>query len=309
MPSSVLLAATLATAAAAAPLEELPTFRYRGLCEASAVVALGPNRFAVASDESRLIRIYERGKPDPIGATVDMGEAEDFEGAAKVGNSLLWVTSHSLTKKGKDQAKRKQLIETSIAGGTLTVGRRFEDLRARITELLNAAEWPLKAVLNIEGMAATPEGDLLFGLRAPLYDEKAAIARIPNPLASPGAAAAAPRLWWLDLESRGIRSLEYIGTGAHAYLIVAGRTGEGDPDGALFWWDGESNQVTPGPDVALKDRLVAAKGLISRDVVPEAAILWGDGTIAIFGDNDANCEDDKPGAWFPSVEIPRAANP
>lgn len=300
--SSLSLAIAFATAAAPPPSGQPLPLRYHGLCEASAAAVIGPNRFAVASDDSKTIRIYERGRPDPVGSPVDMGDAEDLEGAAAFGDRIFWVTSHSLTKKGKDKPERKQLVETSITGGTLVVGERFRDLQARITALLEVPKWPLEVSLNIEGMAASPEGDLLIGLRAPLNGKKAAVAVIPNPLARPRPGAAAPRLSWLDLDMRGVRSIERVGTGARAYLIVAGPTGEGDPDWALFWWDG-ANATEPGPAIVFEDRLPASPGLISRDIVPEAAIRWEDGTIEIFGDNEANCKEGKPGAWFPSIEI------
>jgi hypothetical protein len=295
MLSSMLLAM------AAAPQGPEP-FRYLGLCEASAAAIISSDRFVVASDESNIVRIYERRKAGPVGQ-LDMGEADDLEGAAAVGGHILWVTSHSLTKKGKDKSARKQLIETSVAGGSLVAGRRFTGLRSNIAEALEVFEWPLEAALNVEGMAATPEGDLLFGLRAPLKHELAAVVRVPNPLGDAAEEPPALGLAWLDLGTRGIRSLERVGVGAHAYLIVAGLTGEGDPDGALFWWDGTGSEVAPEPGVVFKDRLSPAPGLKSRHIVAESAIRWDDGTIEIFGDNEANCKDGEPGAWFPSVEF------
>jgi hypothetical protein len=41
---------------------------YKWLCEASAGAFSDDTHFAVASDESNRLQIYQRGKPDPIGS-------------------------------------------------------------------------------------------------------------------------------------------------------------------------------------------------------------------------------------------------
>ncbi|HYW16422.1 MAG TPA: hypothetical protein VE891_09760 [Allosphingosinicella sp.] len=315
MPSSAWLAAVAVAAIAAPAQSQNVPFRYRGLCEASAAMIVGPNRFAVASDDSEIIRIYERGKAEPLaGLDLPVGEVGDFEAAAISGDRLYWTTSHSLTKDGEDKAKRKQLIETSMAGGRLAVVGRRVDLRTRISTLLappewplrEPPEWPLEASLNIEGMAGSPRGDLLLGLRAPLKGGKAAVLRISDPhrltSGSATAAAAGNGIKWLNLGQRGIRSLEGGGMGARAYLILAGATGESKQEPALFWWDGMSSNVTAGPTLVAKNALPDGEGLPSRDVVPEAVIRWKDGTIQVLGDNEANCTEGG-NAWFPSLEI------
>jgi len=44
-------------------------FTYRGMCEASAAVPLGPDFFAAATDERNKLQIYRRGEPAPVEAT------------------------------------------------------------------------------------------------------------------------------------------------------------------------------------------------------------------------------------------------
>src|SRR5689334_991375 len=47
-------------------------FEYKGICEASAGAFVDDKHFVVASDETNLLQLYERGKADPIGDGIDM---------------------------------------------------------------------------------------------------------------------------------------------------------------------------------------------------------------------------------------------
>ena len=97
--------------------------------------------------------------------------------------------------------------------------------------------------LNIEGLAATPAGGLLIGFRNPIRHGKALIVPLNNPASVvEGARAELGDPIELDLEGRGIRSLELVGT---TYLVVAGPP----PDVgsfALFRWSGDK-QTDPEP--------------------------------------------------------------
>src|SRR5882672_6181940 len=164
-------------------------FEYRGMCDASAAVALDVNSFVVASDEDNVLRIYRRDQPTPV-QTVDLtaflnadDRETDIEAAAAIGNRIFWITSHGRNRKGKDRPARQRLFATDIAqrGGILTVvpagyayGRLLGDLvsapqlaRYRLGE---ASTLPPKTpgALNIEGLAATPDGKLLIGFRNPV---------------------------------------------------------------------------------------------------------------------------------------------
>ena len=73
---------------------------------------------------------------------------------------------------------------------------------------------------NIEGLAATPEGKLLIGLRNPLPQRRALVVPLENPAELiEGKTARFGLPIELDLDQRGIRSLELVGA---SYLIVAG---------------------------------------------------------------------------------------
>lgn len=293
-------AAAIALWSAAAVSEP---FRYEGVCEASAAAVLDESHFAVASDETETLTIYERGKPTPV-ATFLHPEVTDLEGSARIGDTVFWLTSHSLNKEGEDKKKRKVLFATVVGDGSALSdgGTNFRDLREKVASLLRIEEEALKPTLNIEGLAATTNGDLLVGLRAPLTDDqRARVVKIENPFAlvglpapaGAGPASAAPAVWALDLGGRGIRSIERVGTGEHAFLIVAGSVEDQGAGPALYWWDGLGDTVSPGPSIPSLG-----------GPVPEAMISWNANDIQIIGDNGDNCRDEEAAPrWFPSVDV------
>ena len=271
---------------------------YDGVCEASAAARLDASHFAVASDETETLTIYRRGDPAP-GATLRHPDVTDIEAAARVGDLIFWLTSHSLNNSGEDKPKRKLLFATRIGPGPSLVaaGSEFRGLRALIAGALGVSEAALTPGLNIEGLAETPEGDLLVGLRGPLAPGGAArVVRIRNPralvgLAPAGVTARAELAASLNLGGRGIRSIERVGTGAHRYLIVAGPVQDAGAAPLLFWWDGVG-AVTPGPVAPL------------AGLTPEGLIFWTFDRVEIFGDNGAACSDEAPAPrWFHGLVV------
>lgn len=281
-----------------------PPFSYHGLCEASAAAVLDGDHFVVASDESETFLVYRRDNAQPVGRVARTG-VTDIEGAARIGGRIFWLTSHSLNRDRVDKPKRKHLFASTVAAGpTLTFDSgSFIDLRNRVAALLGIDEEALKPWLNIEGLAEAQGGNLLLGLRgAPEGEQRALVLRVDNPLAPAAANGTnAARVWRLDLGGRGIRSLERVGEGARTYLILAGpRTDEHAISFLLYWWDGESETVTPGPVVPF------------GDMTPEALVAWPDGQIQILGDNGgddasdpARCQEegDSRPVRFPSLTV------
>jgi len=269
-----------------------PPFSYSGLCEASAAAVLDGNHFVVASDDSTMLTVYRRGVAQPVTAIPRPG-VTDMEGAARIGGRIFWLTSHSLTARrensgGEDKPRRKHLFASTVSPGPTLVTDQgsFTGLRAQIAAALGIDEAALMPWLNIEGLAEAPGGGLLLGLRAaPEAEQRALVLRVANPLVSAPAEGSRPaRVWRLDLGGRGVRSLERVGEGAHAYLILAGpRTDEHAISFALYWWDGESETVMPGPVVPF------------GGMTPEALIAWGDGEIQILGDNGSDDTSDPDG--------------
>ncbi|MDH7504016.1 MAG: hypothetical protein QHJ82_15070, partial [Verrucomicrobiota bacterium] len=76
---------------------------FTGLCDASAATAIDQYHFLVASDEDSRIRIYRNDAPGPPVQVFDLrGFLEldtqhpetDIEAAARVDDTVYWITSH-----------------------------------------------------------------------------------------------------------------------------------------------------------------------------------------------------------------------
>ncbi len=239
---------------------------FRGLCDASAAVALDNRRVVVADDEDNVLRVYDRlqgGLPlqrlDLSGfLRVDPRAPEaDIEAGARLGDLIFWITSHGNNVKGKLAPSRHRLFATRIV--STPQGPRIEpegqpcfelldallrEPRLQAYDLFSAALLPPKApgALNIEGLAATPEGHLLIGFRNPVPAGKALIVPLLNPLEAIGSGS--PRLGQpvlLDLRGDGIRSLDARGKG---FLIVAGSWTSGG-ESRLYSWGGGPGQPAP----------------------------------------------------------------
>jgi hypothetical protein len=293
IPAIALLLASILTAIPA----HAETTRYRGFCDASAAVALGPRHFVVADDDRDILTIYPLGKPDAT-ASVDLGDylgnrpgrdkarKSDIEGAARIGNRIYWIASHARNSKGKFQEERQRLFATEVvdsaAGPTLKVAtsppypRLLQDLAkdARFASLTAASALPPEAPggLNIEGLAATLDGHLLIGFRNPLPEGKAWLVPLKNPAEVIGKAAAPvfgdPVA--LDLGGRGIRSIEFVES---RYVIVAGPFDNGKRSGkgfALYTWSGKGT-----------DSVKRVKKVDFGTMHPEA-IFAADGKNAIY---------------------------
>src|SRR3954470_9123555 len=94
---------------------------YTRMCNASAAVAVGDGLFVVADDEDkdptplRLYRVGQGGGPlseAPIPDEIldldpDEDHEVDIEGAARVGDRVYWIGSHSASKTGKKRPSRR----------------------------------------------------------------------------------------------------------------------------------------------------------------------------------------------------------
>lgn len=312
------LCAGLTSAHAAAPLEHF------GICDGSAAVAVGADRFLVANDDDQTLRLYRR---DVSGAALDTsfkwskwldidGEKKkdevDIEGAAQIGKRIYWIGSHGLNTKGQDKPKRHQLFATDIDDkhGSVTLepfGTAYTGLLPALLAdkygLRKAAgKIPEEGGLNIEGLAATPQGHLLIGFRSPVIDGKALVVPLRNPDALLTKQAAAPDLGEpisLALGGRGIRSIDYA-PGLRAYLIVAGPAGK-DGDFKIYKWSG-----------APADAPVQLKINLDSSLRPEALFPLPDGkTFQLLSDDGDDkidgtiCKDYEPKAKrkFRSITI------
>jgi hypothetical protein len=283
------------------------SFVYRGMCEASAAVAIGPDHFLVADDNDSTLRFYARNNPKRISATdfstalgVKPTTKTDIEGAASIGNRIYWITSHGRHSSGEERPQRQRFFATDVTGqgadAKLTLAgtpylHLLDDLLADPAlasyRLGEAAMLPPEAEggFNIEGLAATPEGKLLIGFRNPIRNGKALVVPIDNPqdlLRSARAKFGKPI--GLGFDGRGIRSIDRVGD---AYLIVAGPFGRGSGF-ALYRWSGaagDSAVLLPQVDLA-KLHPEALFAIPGTDLVQ---ILSDDG-----GFQNSKCESQSP---------------
>lgn len=273
---------------------------YQGPCDASAATALDAEHFVVGADEGDTLTIYRRSEVAAVGS-VDLsrflgtktGKESDIEAAAAIGTRIYWITSHGRNGKGQVQHSRHRFFATDIVPGQppalKPVGepytRLLRDMESAAAlkpyKLGDAARLPAEAEggLNIEGLAATPEGALLIGFRNPLPHRQALIVPLQNPaelIAGKTARFGAPIE--LDLGRRGIRSIERFGGG---YLIVAGPTADAGSF-ALFKWSGNAGDAaTPVAGVDLKD--LRPEALFAIPPGKEVQLLSDDGGILVRG--------------------------
>ena len=264
------LLAVVGALACAPPALCLEVTSYARMCDASAAVAMGPKHFVVADDERNVLRIYRRGQPQPVrsiplSAFLDTEEEKesDLEGAAVRGSRIFWISSHGRSSQGKLQQRRYRFFATRVERGSpprlIPIGKPYTELLSDLIAadekwgygLVEASRLPPEAAggLNIEGLAATPEGTLLIGFRNPIPGGRALIVPLQNPeqLIDGGRARFGTPIE-LDLGGRGVRSIERIGPD---YLVVAGPPADAGTF-ALYRWSGragEAARMLPSTDL------------------------------------------------------------
>jgi hypothetical protein len=272
----------------------------------------------------------------PVEAVAQVADGSlemDLEGVARLGPLIYWIGSHSAGEgrgpgdQGDPRPNRQRLFATRLGlvsgdqgkGVAVTVepvGRPYQTLLADLAAdprygpfgLDQAAKRPGKARdgLNIEGLAATPNGTLLIGFRNPLSQGKALVVPLTNPggvLAGEAARFGDPVL--LELGGLGIRSLEMVNG---SLFIVAGPSGPGNPKdapaipSALYRWNGRFDS-TP-------ERLrVFGPELATPPFNPEALFVEGDSLVLLSDDGKVpidgqRCEDlPRPQQRFRELRI------
>lgn len=245
-----------ASAQASDQLKVRSKLTFHGICDGSAAVRLDTDTLLVAYDESNTLFSYDLWGGSPL-AHQDMGDMlrleddgeMDLEAVARQDDQLWWIGSHGRDGKGKDAPNRKVLFATNIPTSNL------DDIEIRagpmdLTDVLLAhshvaavltsdvlARKPKKGGLNIEGLAAHPQGGLLVGFRSPLSksDGLKGNAWVVH-LDRVGETFKVQQLHELDLDNRGIRDI--VRNDSH-YVIIAGPVSPGGPF-ALYRWDGQN---------------------------------------------------------------------
>lgn len=276
---------------------------FRGICDASAAVALDENRIIVGDDELPVLSIYRLDTQERLAALpLDRPGESDIEAATVVADRIVWLTSHGRNKAGTPQPKRAQLFPShrlTAAGWTAVPQTPFTGLFAAINARKDkdAAFTPLNDAIgkvdqtveelapkrkgfNIEGMAATPDGkSVLVGLRNPQRDGEALLFPVENIavlLDTPGATAQLGEIIALKLGARGIRDIAW--SEAHnAYFIAAGQVDDETtgPGFAIYKWRANNDKrpaqlrdFTDPIQIHDFDDVLAA----NRDFHPEAIV-------------------------------------
>ena len=265
---------------------------YRGMCDASAAVALDTDHFVVANDEDNSLRIFRRGQPQalatlPLARYLGTTKESDLEGAAKIGQHIFWISSHGRNSSAKVRADRYRFFVTEVdAAASPPSLRPLHTAQVSVLQQLLKADaltsWRLAEAaglapeanggLNIEGLADSADGQLLIGFRNPVRDGKALVVALRNPqqVASGAAASFGPAIP-LDLGGRGVRAIERLDAG---YLVVAGPTAD-EGDFWLYRWSGQAGDAPQRvPDLAF------------GTLRPEALFVWPQaGRMQILSDD------------------------
>lgn len=283
---------------------------YTGTCDASAVTLLDSNRFIVANDEDDQLHIYDFKTESPR-SSVELDEflkhpesEADLEGVARIGDNLIWIGSHGRNKKGKSRPARNVLFTTGASGkpqGTpyrklaedLSNHPKLAELNLQdVIQLDKKEQFELaskKSGLNIEGLAATPKGELLIGLRNPLStDKRAILVPMINPMEvlNEGEKPEFAEPILLDLDGLGIRAIEYVsGTQSGrqaAYYILAGPKGKKGKV-FLYRWSGKPGEEAEAPTKLQSFDERAAEGLALGPNGKRLFIVFDDGRKKING--------------------------
>jgi len=273
-----LCSATLQSIAClAGEAESQPRF-YEGVGRVSAAVSIADDTFITGSDQDNLLRIYRTTGPTTAIACLDVsmflgldGESADICGAARLGDRIYWITSHSRDEEGRMRPNRYRFFATTVmqkegnfniepAGKSCTtllerlprlntVSTLRLDRATRLGEELLQEQRqrlaPTREGLNIAALCADPHVETLFiGFRNPrptrvLTGRPHALMIPLNNGAEVTEKGATPifgeaTLW--DFEGLGITDLVY--SPAHgAYFILAQPFDDSEPC-LLYRWSG-----------------------------------------------------------------------
>jgi hypothetical protein len=268
-----------------------------------------------ADDEDNVLRAYDADRGGRPLSTADVSEALglplkgkknprhpeiDLEAATVLDGHAYWLSSHARNAKGRFKAERFVLFATSAppadAAGRVDMVGSYDallddliaDERYARFELAAAAERAPKdpGGLNIEGLTASTEGDLLIGFRNPIPDGRALVVRLLNGRELVTGAETHARFGdpvQIDLRGQGVRSLSWW---RGRYLILAGDPGEGGVS-RLYTWDGRGEPAPVDLDLSAYN----PEGFFSPEDRDDILLLSDDGSRLVDGEPCKELED------------------
>ncbi len=115
---------------------------YKGVCDASAGEAIGPDHFLLAADEytddgedqGDFLFLFSNKKSEgkyikkfklPTSLRKNQDREIDTEGSARIGERIYWITSHGRNKKGKFRPNRYRIYATDVSGSASNLKIKF----------------------------------------------------------------------------------------------------------------------------------------------------------------------------------------
>jgi hypothetical protein len=247
---------------------------YRQTCDGSLGVFLDGEHFLDGNDEDQALRIYRRGADGIPLRTLDVSSAlglassdeADLEDAARIGNRIYVVSSHSRDGDGNLESARYRFFAADISGTVPDVTLAAAGSTTQLLEqLLSAANWASPNASVIATLAAAsnlgvsededlaPEADgtsiealawfptavrpkqLLVGFRNPTQGGDAVVVSLLNADALlTGTTASFGEATLLDLGGLGLRAMTWSPLHG-ALLLLAGPKAAGGPFRLLSW--------------------------------------------------------------------------
>jgi len=247
---------------------------YRQTCDGSLGVFLDGEHFLDGNDEDQGLRIYRRGSDGIPLRTLDVSSSlglassdeADLEDAARIGNRIYIVSSHSRDGDGNLESARYRFFAADLSGTVPDVTLAAAGSTTQLLEqLLSAANWASPNASVIATLAAAsnlgvsededlaPEADgtsieavawfptaarpkqLLVGFRNPTQGGDAVVISLLNAHALlTGTTASFGEATLLELGGLGLRAMTWSPLHG-ALLLLAGPKAEGGPFRLLTW--------------------------------------------------------------------------
>lgn len=290
---------------------------HQEMCDASTAIAVEKsNYFLVASDEDNFLRVYSAENSDKPRQEIDINpffpdnlkqKEIDIEAAAQIGEIVYWITSHGRNKKGELRLPRRQFFATkiSIEDSEVVVkqeGIAYQNLLQNIRDFFQDTE--LKSYfstidlkqdlspeeeggINIEGLCSTSNQELLIAFRNPVPDGKALLIPLKNPaelISQKDSSAQLGEPIQLDLEGRGIRSIEYWEK--HDCYVISAGAFDDSSNFCLYEWSGKVTETPEKINFAFPEDFRPEAVLFYHNISDRLQILSDDGGIKRDGINE-----------------------